>query len=74
MEGKVLNSLREPLCKISFFQNLLNCSLCTGFWTGLFIGNLTNYNFIVFAFFSSAACYFLYLINSILLSKVYPSE
>jgi len=74
MEGKILNFLRDHLCKITFFKNLLNCSLCTGFWTGLGIGTLTNYNCLVFALYSSVTCYFLYLINSILLSKVYPLE
>jgi len=73
MEGKILNYFREQLFKIKFFKNLLNCSLCTGFWTGLFIGILTEYNPLLFAFYSSATCYFLYLINYILLDKVYST-
>ena len=73
MEAKVLNFIRDKITKIKLFKELLNCSLCTGFWTGLLIGAFTPYSIILFALYSSACCYFIYLVNRILLDKVYPS-
>ena len=73
MEAKVLNFIRDKIIKIKFFEELLNCSLCTGFWTGLIIGVFAPYNNILFALYSSVTCYFLYLLNYILLYKVYPT-
>ena len=72
MEGKIFNYFRDKITKIKFFKDLLVCSLCTGFWTGLAIGWFAPYNFIIFGLYSSAGCYLLYLINRILLDKVYP--
>ena len=74
MEAKILNSVRDKITKIKLFKELLNCSLCTGFWTGLLIGAFTPYSIILFALYSSATCYFIYLANYILLNKVYPTE
>ena len=75
MEAKIFNFVRDKITKIKFFEELLNCSLCTGFWTGLLIGSYVPiYNNIFFALYSSATCYFIYLVNSILLNKVYPIE
>jgi len=74
MEGKIFNFVRDKITKIKFFRDLLNCSLCTGFWTGLLIGTFSPYNNILFALYSSATCYLIYLVNSILLNKVYPIE
>ena len=73
MEGKIFNYFRDKLTKIKFFKDLLACSLCTGFWTGLGIGYYSPYNFIIFGFYSSACCYLIYLVNRILLDKVYPT-
>ena len=75
MEAKILNFIRVKVVKIKFFKELLSCSLCTGFWTGLLIGTYaSSYNNILFALYSSSSCYLIYLINSILRNKVYPIE
>jgi hypothetical protein len=75
MEAKIFNFVRDKITKIKFFEDLLNCSLCTGFWTGLIIGTYaSSYNNILFALYSSSSCYLIYLVNSILLNKVYPIE
>ena len=74
MEAKILNFVRDKITKLKFFRELLKCSLCTGFWTGLLIGTFSPYNNILFALYSSATCYLIYLINYILLNKVYPIE
>jgi hypothetical protein len=74
MEAKILNFVRDKITKLKFFKELLNCSLCTGFWTGLLIGTFIPYNNILFALYSSATCYLIYLVNYILLNKVYPIE
>ena len=72
MEAKILNFVRDVITKLKFFRELLNCSLCTGFWTGLLIGTFSPYNNILFALYSSATCYLIYLLNYILLNRVYP--
>jgi len=75
MEGKILNFARDKVTKVKFFRDLLNCSLCTGFWTGLLIGTYAdNYNNILFALYSSCSCYLIYLVNCILLNQVYPEK
>ena len=73
MEGKIFNYFRDKLTKIKFFKDLLACSLCTGFWTGLGIGYYSPYNFAIFGLYSSACCYLIYLGNSILIHKVYSA-
>ena len=75
MEAKILNFVRDKITKLKFFKELLNCSLCTGFWTGLLVGTfIPYYNNIFFALYSSATCYLIYLVNCILLNKIYPTE
>ena len=75
MEAKILNFIRYKVTKVKFLKQILNCSLCTGFWTGLLIGiYVPTYNNILFALYSSATCYLIYLVNYILLNKVYPIE
>ena len=75
MEAKILNFARDKITKIKFFKDLLNCSLCTGFWTGLIIGTYaSSYNNILFALYSSGTCYLIYLANYLLLNRVYPEK
>lgn len=38
--GSILSFIRKPLVKISFFKELFGCSLCLGFWSGVFHGVL----------------------------------
>ena len=75
MEAKILNFARDKFTKVKFFKDLLNCSLCTGFWTGLIIGTYaSSYNNILFALYSSGTCYLIYLVNYLLLNRVYPEK
>ena len=75
MEAKILNFARDKITKVKFFRDLLNCSLCTGFWTGLIIGTYaSSYNNILFALYSSGTCYLIYLVNYLLLNRVYPEK
>jgi len=75
MEAKILNFARDKITKVKFFRDLLNCSLCTGFWTGLIIGTYaSSYNNILFALYSSSTCYLIYLANYLLLNRVYPEK
>jgi len=62
--GSILNKPRNFICnKFSIIKELFNCSLCLGFWCGLFIGGLF-YNieqelyYFTFPFASAAICWF----------------
>lgn len=63
--GSIFNTPREYLCQKSKVLNkLLNCSLCLGFWCGVFVG-IFNYYFInqsliycLMPLASSAVCWF----------------
>ena len=57
MYGTIFNIPRAKLTKIKFFKELLSCSLCVGFWVGLALSTLIEFNTIVFAFYSAATCY-----------------
>jgi len=49
--------IRPFIHKIDFFKKLTSCSLCTGFWTGLFVSIIfypETENYILLAFASSA--------------------
>jgi cytochrome c biogenesis protein CcdA len=74
MYGKILSPLRDRLVRIDFFNELLSCALCTGFWTGLFIGILSHFNPIIFALYSSTFCFVLHLVTEIMLKKAYSKE
>jgi hypothetical protein len=68
MYGTILNAPRKWLTtRYKFFNGLLKCALCTGFWCGLIIK--PN---ILFALYSAATCYILHLIIEILINKAYP--
>ena len=61
--GVILNWARKPLLKINFFNELLNCSLCIGFWSGVFIGPLaliieSDIRYILMPLISAGICWF----------------
>jgi len=35
--GTILSWVKKPLVKIKFFNDLFQCSLCLGFWSGIII-------------------------------------
>jgi len=74
MYGKILSPLRDKLVKIDFFNELLSCALCTGFWTGLIIGIISDFNLFIFALYSASFCFVLHLITEIMLKKAYPTD
>jgi hypothetical protein len=70
MYGTILNSPRKWLTsRYRFFDELLKCSLCVGFWTGL----LLKQN-LVYALYSAATCYLLHLIIDILIDMAIPDD
>lgn len=54
--GAILNFIRNPLKKISFFKELFNCCLCMGFWIGLFYSTLSQMPWTL-CFYSAAVCW-----------------
>lgn len=36
VDGKILYQFREWIGKVNFFKELIECSMCTGFWVGLY--------------------------------------
>jgi len=70
--GTILNYVREILTRRLFFKELLQCSLCLGFYTGITIGILTDYNIIQFAFASSFVCWLADHIILLLKEKIWP--
>ena len=89
MYGTILNAPRKWLTtRYKFFDELLKCALCTGFWCGAFmyqwhilpivkINKISEYfceSFILpFSCYSAIVCYIGHLITEILLAKAYPS-
>ena len=61
MYGSILNRPRNVLTKLTLFKELLKCSLCTGFWVGLFFGYIVyqdQWKYVVMiGLFSSGACW-----------------
>lgn len=74
MYGEIVSLIRKELTKIQFFKKLLSCALCTGFWTGIFIGILAGYNPLLFCFYSAATCYIINLCTDILADKAYSDD
>ena len=72
MYGEILNYLRKNLTRIKFFNQLLSCALCTGFWCGVVLIPFTGH--LLFPLYSACVCYFLHLIKEILCSKAYPDD
>lgn len=65
--GSILNTPRNFLCKLHpNIKELFNCSLCLGFWVGLFIGlveyyilHLDSSNIFYLPLVSAGICWFL---------------
>ena len=61
--GKILNPVRSYLTDTTtifrkeFFIDLFKCSLCLGFWVGLFFGLFFDGSFTTWALYSSAVCW-----------------
>lgn len=36
VNGSILNKFRDYISKWEFIKQLINCSMCTGFWVGLY--------------------------------------
>jgi len=68
--GKILNPVRDFLIKNSefsskipeFFKDLFKCSMCLGFWVGLFWGVVWDgfdfFKILSWGFYSAAVCWF----------------
>lgn len=57
--GSILNHPRNLLRKLNpFFEELFKCSLCLGFWSGLFIGLILKENLFLFPFYGAAISFF----------------
>lgn len=54
--GAILNFIRIPLKRISFFNELFSCALCMGFWIGLIYSGISQYEMSL-SFYSAAACW-----------------
>lgn len=64
--GTILNKPRDLLKKVNILNELLQCSLCLGFWCGVIISLLTGNLLLPFA--SACACWFVDNINNTLQS------
>jgi len=72
MYGEVLNYFRNKLKKTKFFDRLLSCALCTGFWCGVIHVPFTGS--ILYPLYSACVCYFLHLLKEILCNKAYSEN
>ena len=88
MYGSIFNRPRNFLMRrFRWFQNLITCPLCTGFWCGLVMSKWhlrplqttksdwwSDYTMVFpFACYSAIICYIFHLFTEILLAKAYPS-
>ena len=44
--------------KYKYFKELFSCSLCLGFWSGVVVGLIGNYNPAIFATYGAAMCWY----------------
>lgn len=65
--GTILHTLRLFLSKNNFFNELFKCSLCLGFWSGVFIAPLIfiKYGIIYALLFPTASAAFSWTIDTI---------
>ena len=71
--GSILNWLRKPLLKFSLFRELFSCSLCIGFWTGVYIGIIACFieddpRYVILPLVSCVCCWFADVCISVLQS------
>ena len=74
MYGEILASIRSKIMQYRIISDLLNCALCTGFWTGAIISSFTPYNIFIFSLYSAAVCFILHLATEIMLKKAYSKD
>lgn len=65
--GSILNVPRNLLTKINLLKQLLNCSLCLGFWCGVIV-YIVEPQHIMLPFASAACCWFADNLNNTLQS------
>ena len=53
--GTILNVPRSYLSRFNFFKELFKCSLCLGFWSGVFV-YIVSQEYILLPLASSAVC------------------
>jgi len=53
----ILDWIRTPITRFSFFEDLFSCSLCLGFWSGLAVFYVTR-STILLPLVSSCVCWF----------------
>jgi hypothetical protein len=57
--GSILDYPRSQIRKLNpFFEELFKCSLCLGFWSGLFVGLVSQENLLLFPFYGAAISFF----------------
>jgi hypothetical protein len=55
--GSILQPIREKLVKYKYFKELFDCSLCLGFWVGVFFSPFYNQFPLTLGFYSAAICW-----------------
>lgn len=40
--GTILDKPREFICRLKFFREMFNCSMCLGFWCGVMVAVVAN--------------------------------
>lgn len=74
--GTILNRPRSILYKINILKELLQCSLCLGFWCGVTVSGVEYlyndqrlmYTCVLLPFASAACCWFVDNLNNVLQS------
>ena len=64
--GTILDPIRSIFTRVNLFKQLINCSLCLGFWCGVFVGLFVSVWGLSFA--SAACCWFVDNLNNTLQS------
>lgn len=63
LQGRIFKEVRLLLSKVQIFKELLSCSMCTGFWTGIFNAIIIGLNLpqiFLFGLASSFLSYFFF--------------